>query len=376
MPEKHRDPRVLFILKKRFVPYGDPANDLPYAYQMSSGLLNSATFVKDMLVKNGFKTFLVEVEDNNRIDAAVNRYQPTHVIIEAYWVVPEKFAILTKLYPNVIWIVRSHSEIPFIASEGISMEWTQEYLLYPNVILASNSMRVVEDFRQWIELVHPLTNSPLVEDEWSEDMINESIIYLPNYYPVDHKKAPRLVDVDKGVLDVGCFGAMRPMKNHLLQAFAAVKYAIEIDKPLRFHINSSRVESGGDRILKNVRSFFSNLGDDYQLIEHEWMDHLEFKKLVASMDIGLQVSFSETFNIVTADFVDEGVPIVVSDEVKWMPDIFKADMTESDQIVEKMGLALWWKKHFKLADVNRSYLQRYVKKSEEVWMKYLQQKRG
>jgi hypothetical protein len=54
------------------------------------------------------------------------------------------------------------------------------------------------------------------------------------------------------------------------------------------------------------------------------------------MDIGLQVSFSETFNIVSADFVSMGVPIVVSGEVPWAPRFIKASPTDSQAIASKM----------------------------------------
>ena len=45
------------------------------------------------------------------------------------------------------------------------------------------------------------------------------------------------------------------------------------------------------------------------------MDHESFIELVKSMDMCLQVSFTETFNIVTADAVANSVPVVVSSEM-------------------------------------------------------------
>jgi hypothetical protein len=353
-------PKILFILKKRYIPYGDPANDLPYAYQMSSGLLNSAMFVCNMLIRSNFDAKLVEVVDNNDIDREVTLYRPTHVIIEAYWVVPEKFEVLTARHPTVKWIIRGHSEIPFLANEGIAMDWTQRYIEYPNVIVASNSTQVVDDFRKWLSIRFPSRNKRDIE---------KSIIYLPNYYPITLHKTPFRLD-DKDTIDVGCFGAVRPMKNHLIQAFAAVQLAQSLNKKLRFHINASRREGGGDKPLKNVRAYFRDLGVDYQLVEHDWMSHVDFKRLVSTMDIGMQVSFSETFNIVTADFVDMDVPVVVSDEIKWMPHWFKADMTETQQIVNKMLFALAWKKYLPWLNVNKKALHKYVEKSADVWVQY------
>src|ERR1017187_3457174 len=104
--------RVLFVLKRR----EDYAIDDSYSGKgISTGLLNSATFVKDMLLIQGLDSELVVVTDNNGIDAEVSRYKPTHVIIEALWVVPEKMDELVALHSTVTWIIRYHSEAPFLA---------------------------------------------------------------------------------------------------------------------------------------------------------------------------------------------------------------------------------------------------------------------
>ena len=352
--------KVLFILKKRYVAYQDPATHIPYAYHLSSGLLNSATFVKDMLVQQHIEAKLVEVNDNNDIDREVHAYRPTHVVIEAYWVVPEKFAVLTRLHPTVKWIVRMHSDLPFLASEGIAMDWTQRYVAYPNVSVAANSMRVVEDFRMWLAIRYPTV---------SRKDLEASISYLPNYYPVSTTVVPSVLDT-KDTIDIGCFGAVRPMKNHLIQAFAAIKIAQKVGKHLRFHINVSRIEGRGETALENVRSLFKPLAPQFKLVEHLWMEHDVFKKLVTTMDLGLQVSFSETFNIVAADFVDMDIPIVVSPEIQWMPTRFMAHPTDSDDIVDKAIVALAWKKFMPRIDVNRTSLRKYVTKSAKIWNEY------
>ena len=102
--------RVLFILKRR-----QDYNAIVHSHVgLSTGLYNSAKFMDDMLQANGVERKLVVVADNNCIDREVTQYKPTHVIIEALWVVPQKFTVLQKLHPNVKWIIRVHSEIPFI----------------------------------------------------------------------------------------------------------------------------------------------------------------------------------------------------------------------------------------------------------------------
>jgi len=46
------------------------------------------------------------------------------------------------------------------------------------------------------------------------------------------------------------------------------------------------------------------------------MDHSDFISIVKSMDIGMQVSLSESFNIVAADFVSNGIPLVGSPDIE------------------------------------------------------------
>ena len=98
--------RILFVLKKREDFQQNP---------LSTGLFNSANFVNEMLVRNGIESEIVVVDDNNGIDRQVAKFRPDIVIIEAVWVVPEKFAVLQRLHPKVQWVVRIHSDIPFMS---------------------------------------------------------------------------------------------------------------------------------------------------------------------------------------------------------------------------------------------------------------------
>ncbi len=334
--------KILFICKKRKT-YGNG----PYTQIVSSGLLNSAKFVNDMLVENGIDSHIIEVIDNNCIDREVAHYKPTHVIIEALWVVPSKFEVLTKLHPNVKWIIRLHSEIPFIANEGIAMEWIFAYQQYKNVVVSVNSPRILKE-------MNPL--------------LKEKLLYLPNFYPVRKKNHfPFQTEEQKcdDIIDIGCFGAVRPLKNHLIQAVSAIEFAQSIGKKLRFHINVTRIENNGDPVLKNIRSLFANV--DHELIEHDWMNHHEFLKVIRTMDLCMQVSFSETFNIVTADAVNMNVPVIASHEISWLPSIYKANPTSSKDIIRKLKLT-WFLKLFRVQWINKMFLKWYSTKSESVWL--------
>jgi hypothetical protein len=344
-----KTPRVLFVLKLRQQSGGE------HSILKHSGLFNSATFVKDMLIKNGYVTDLVQVVDNNQIHAEVTKYNPDIVIIEALWVVPEKFEVLKKLHPNVKWIVRLHSELPFLANEGVAFEWINKYIHQKNVYVSANSDFAQRDLQNYLRSsVHP--------------SVSRKIIFLPNYYPVKKSTMHTHRSHNRTTINVGCFGAIRPMKNHLIQAAAAVEYAESKGLTCRFHINSGRVEGKGDTVLKNIRAFFHGLGGRHVLVEHGWLDRRDFLQVVKEMDIGLQVSMSETFNIVSADFVSENIPMVTSNEIDWMPRFFTAEPTDAKGIADAMGRALFYDKYFSWLNLQRRGLNKYVERTEQLWV--------
>ena len=138
-----KKPVVLFILKRR-EDYNQHEHN---SKGLSTGLFNSATFMVEMLTKSGIEANLEIAIDNNCIDKFVTMHRPTHVIIEALWVVPSKFTILTKLHPSVKWIIRLHSEMPFLAGEGMAMDWLGDYTNNKNIQIAANAPRMLDEVR-------------------------------------------------------------------------------------------------------------------------------------------------------------------------------------------------------------------------------------
>lgn len=318
-------PKILFLLKNRDNQYGcDPGSGSPY---LSSGLYNSARLVAEMLHEIlGFETKIEHAVDNNSIDGLVTRYKPDICVIEAFWVVPEKFAVLTKLHPRVTWIVRNHSCMPFASMEGQIIDWSLRYMDHPNIILASNEPRTDVEFRNLVHLYKPT---------WMAALETRCVL-LPNYYPVTMNW--RDFQGGRHIVDVGCFGALRPLKNQLMQAVAALEWAKSLGKNLRFHINATRIEGRADAVLSNIRKLFA-LMPNAELVEHPWMNNTQFLALARTMDVGMQVSFSETFCIVAADLFVSGVPMVVSDEVTWVPPELRANPVDSQDIVKGLRTA-------------------------------------
>jgi hypothetical protein len=158
------------------------------------------------------------------------------------------------------------------------------------------------------------------------------------------------------------------LKNQLLQAIAAIQFADENERHLRFHINSSRQEQGGSNVYKNLVALFKNT--THELVEHTWMPHDTFLSQIQLMDISMQVSMTETFNIVTADAVSLGVPVVASSEVDWLCSWCQAEPMIRQQIVDAMYRVTGWAAKF-IRNQNYKNLQDYSAISKSIWTKYL-----
>lgn len=186
------------------------------------------------------------------------------VVLEALWVTPHKLQELIRIsrHSRRYWIIRVHSKAPFLANEGMATDWIRDYTRINSnrIIIAPNTTELTEQLKS----VFPKGN----------------FMYLPNLY----KAAPALSEYNpcEGVVNVGCFGAIRPMKNQYLQAMASIDFANRENLILNFHVNSSRIEQKGENAMKNIQALFKN--SKHQLVEHKWYYHNEFLKVISRMD--------------------------------------------------------------------------------------------
>lgn len=337
----HNKKKVLFILKKRNN-YG--INIVSY------GLKNSCSFVAKDLENHDIDCKIVEVIDTTFIDREVHKFKPDYVIIEAIWAEPQRLPILFKLHPYVKkWSVRLHSKTGFIQNEGNAIEYIRAY--------------------QDISINYPKFNVSVNHLEMQKELFYGLAIYcdlLPNIYPFEETNY--IKDKHPEIFDIGAFGSLRPMKNFLIQAMAAIEFANKHGKLLRFHINSDRHEQNGQNVLKNIRSLFKD--GEHHLIEHNWANHHDFVDIIKRMDIGMQVSYNETFNIVAADFVVNNIPVVVSKEINWVNSIFYADPNDIGDIINKLDL-VYYGKMIRIQALNKGGLRSYNKHSLENWLNYL-----
>ena len=306
------------------------------------------------MIANGIPSKVVSVTDSNSIDKEVFQYKPTHIFIQAIWVPPYKMQELVIKYPKIKWQIRVHSKIPFLANEGIAIYWLSQYnnimSCFSNLSISGNSMAFADAMQK---------------------SMNMPVYYLPNLYFLNYKP-PQRRPIDNQYINIGCFGAIRPLKNHLLQAMAAIYVGNKIGKPVRFHINGGRAEQGGEQILKNLKALF-DVSSPHELISHKWEEHNEFLKLVATMDVGMQVSISETYNIVAADFVSVGVPIIGSQEIYLLPFFRKAHALNIKSIICNLYRA-YKNDNFLTRFICSQKLKADTKSAGKKWLLFLENK--
>lgn len=316
-----RKKNILFVLKERVY---SPS-------KISYGLMNSAMHVAEQLSKESYNCKVVSVIDANGVDKEMYEFKPDLVVFEALWMPTAKMQELMAIprYSEVKFVVRVHSDIGFLSAETNALRYINEYrhLRSPRLTISFND----KDFTEVM----------------SHSMSHE-FTYLPNIIVTRKRRTAKQAWRDeRDHIDIGCFGAMRLLKNQCFQALCAIKAADMLQKKLRFHVTANLAETVNDSILENLKQIF--VDSQHDLIIHNWMNNEDFQKLVQSMDLGLQLSFSESFNIVAADFVNNDRMIVVSDAIDWLSDDFKTSTSDYEQATRKIVQAYINrnKEHFK-----------------------------
>lgn len=336
--------KILFVLKDRF--YNK-------YHSKSYGLINSSKQVSKYLEKMGHECKIVQVVDGNAIDSEVYEHKPNMVIIEALWITGSKMKELieTPRYKHIKWVVRIHSDIGFLSAETLGLKYVNDYieLTKENLFVSCNNL----EFNYYLS-----------------QTLQYPFVYLPNIIEIKFRKPQ---EEYKQYMDVACFGSLRILKNQCYQAMCSIDAADQLGKILRFHItvdiNIDHKNEISNPVLKNLEELFKD--SRHELVKHYWLENDDFHVLIRKMDIGLQVSYTESFNIVSSDFVNQGVPIVVSDTIKWMPWFFKTSTVDYNKTIKKIirvykcrksGILRWWL---------RRNLIIYNENSKLDWLKFI-----
>jgi len=245
----------------------------------------------------------------------------THVVISApSWVQPGSFADFSRRWPDIQFVQLNHSGTSYLSIDKYGLKNIKEVsaltLALHNVKVAGNNPRFVK---------------------WVADALGVPPVYLPNLYDPTTFVNPVSRRANYDPLRIGSFGAGRPWKNLLTAAESAVQMARRMNVALELYVNTMRPD-GGQRQIESRAELFDGLAHT-KLIEVPWALWPEFRKTVATMDLLISASFDETFNVVTADGIAEGVPSVVTAAMEWTPPTWWAEPWDPSSLT-RVGMGL------------------------------------
>jgi hypothetical protein len=274
----------------------------------------------------------------------------THLVISAPWIPTQIVAQFCADNPEIQLAINCHSNVGFLQADTNAVSLIRDYMAIErsahNFTLAGNSRR----FCNWIEECFAVTCQ-----------------FLPNLYYLDRLSGSPRPPYRSGTIRIGMFGAVRPLKNMMTGAAAALEIARNLREPLELWMCSGRSEGGGQTVMTAIQAMYRNL-PGVSLHEAPWQPWPLFRQLVASMHILLQPSYSESFNQVTSDGVAEGVASVVCEAITWAPPHWKADADDALDVA-RVGRTLLFD-HKAPAD-GKAALQQYVAQGIVSWEGWL-----
>ena len=313
------------------------------------GLGVAAINTAKVLQRDGLPTQVWPVVSAADLRARLVKTPSDQVIISAPWIPTLDMHALSTDFPDTQFAVVCHSNVGFLQADRNGVKLVRELMdlemATSNVHLAGNSRR----FCQWVT-----------------QAFGVPCAYLPNLYYLSNCAPRPRGPFTGGTLRIGAFGATRPLKNLMSAAGAALEIARGVRAPLEFWISAGRTEGGGDGVLAAVNEMLTGL-PHVSLKLNGWQTWPEFRKTIANMQLLLQPSYTESFNMVTADGVAEGVSSVVSDAIDWAPSDWKAEVDNVPDIA-RVGRKLLFDTH--AAQEGFQALQAYVADGLSAYKKY------
>jgi len=246
------------------------------------------------------------VDGNHLWKKLAVRPDVTHVVTFAPYLDTPFTERLVRQFPRVGFAVNCHSNVGFLQADRSAVKLVREGLSLQqrvrNFSVAGNSAKFCA---------------------WLEEAYGSPCAFLPNLYYLDSDKCPRRPVYQGGTLRLGIFGATRVQKNIMSAAAAALVIARQVSaSDAEIWVSSDRVE-GGQGVMASVKEMLSNV-PRVRLIEAGWHGWPEFRQLAGRMHLLLQPSYTESFNMVTADGIAEGVASAVSSAIDWVPGYWQA----------------------------------------------------
>jgi len=274
------------------------------------GLGVAAINTAKVLRREGINTEVWPILSPADLDAKLAVSASDHVVISAPWIPTADLQELCIRYPNTQFAVNCHSNVGFLQADRNGVKLLREAM---ELELGNSNFHLAGNSRRFCD--------------WIDDAFGAPCAFLPNLYFLGEDQPWSSHVFTSGTLRIGVFGATRPLKNLMSAAGAALEISRDLRAPLELWMSAGRTEGGGETVMAAVKEMLLNL-PHVTLMLNGWQSWPKFRKVVSHMHLLLQPSYTESFNMVTADGIAEGVPSVVSRAIDWAPEYWKADVDD------------------------------------------------
>ena len=316
------------------------------------GLQVAGFATKQVLDQHGFETTVFPVRHNIDVVNAINKYNETHenklthAVISAPWLSVHDIKCILYGFPEIQFVILSHSNVGFLQADPEGMKLLRHYHKlsreFTNFQVGGNTKK----FTKWMNKVY-----------------GEGVVLLPNMYSTESARTQEPWS-NQSPIRIGAFGAMRSEKNFMTAAAAALAIQEELGVPVELHMS----EGGEGEVGTTSESIDQMCDGKIRVFRYPWSYWDNFIDLVASMHLLIQMSYTESFNMITADGIAVGVPSVVSPAIYWAPPSWKADPDNALDVAD-VGIRLLTNQSDR--EDGLEYLRAHNESSLKYWEQFL-----
>lgn len=264
-------------------------------------------FVVEFLKQQGISAAAARLTSRSVSTVAdiIRKLNPRIVVNRAMVVSCEGIKELSDMFPGTRFVTVCHSSIGDL---GRSKTWLSE---------VSKGLRATERDNVYFASLDERNPFAQFASEPSRTMWFPNVVKCPESRPVLNREEPV----------VSLISASRDLKNLSTQL---VGFAIAAKKkPMRLAVSIL-----GDR-PQWLEEFTQTLGVDATF--RPWGDWHDYTKFVAeNVDVGLQVSFTESFNFVGVEHLMIGKPVLGSSALRYLPAGWQADPNDPEEIAGRL----------------------------------------
>jgi glycosyltransferase involved in cell wall biosynthesis len=271
----------------------------------STGLSHNAAECAALLTAHGIEAAPVRLDEIGVWDDWLIREQPEAVVLAATCLRYDDLNTLSKKFPRVLWVQRIHS----------NMAW-----LFSCVDECSNALRVIHLANCRKNVVYSVVD-PCEAARWQS--AGARVMGIPNVWTAPITDKPRTYTTDTEWLHLSAIFALRLLKHpagHVLTAAI-----LDRVRPVKLHVQPHRTDC---RAYPDLLGRVANLLNVRMPLE-PYRPHEAFVEwLAGTIDVGLQLSLTESFNYVTFEHLALGIPCVTSRAVLFSP--WRVDVEDAE----------------------------------------------